>query len=281
MSFCTKCGSPIQEGETHICQPPASSPPPPTSAPLYDSQQPQTGQQQPYAPGDAGTKDYGTLVKGELSKFEKGTLLGLLKNPMSALHMHGESDLRYGLMGLAASLIGFMLWAWSFKRNLVHTMFELMGGGSPSEWRDAYSEAGEQFNIISPLFVVGLVSLAALIGGAILLGSWLGTHKVSGKESLTKLGSVQLAAGAGFIACALMMFVSMRLGLLLLAVVMLSALALTMFASAQLFRVSAERILPFVALFTLLMLAAIAITFNLQVQAGIENMLGSTLGDFL
>ncbi|WP_172195872.1 hypothetical protein [Saccharibacillus qingshengii] len=287
MLFCTNCGNPIKEGETHVCPAapasstglPSSSSPSPAPNPIPSSE-PIPAHTPPSSAGSTA-KDYGTLVKGELSKFEKGTLLGLLKNPMSALQLRGETDLRYGLMGLAASLIGYMLWAWSFKRNLLHTLFEMSGGGSSSEWRDGYSEISKQFAILSPLFVIGLVSLIALIVGALGLGSWLGTNKISGKEALAKLGSVQLAIGAGFLACALMMFVSLRLGLLLLIVALLSAWALTLLASVQLFRVSSERMLPMVALFALVMVAAIAITFNLQVQAGIENLLGSTLGDFL
>ncbi|NGZ75277.1 hypothetical protein [Saccharibacillus alkalitolerans] len=277
MSFCTNCGSPITEGQTHVCQ--ASVPSVPASQQASSQASPQDSQQAPqqasqpsgFAGGEPNARNYGELVKGELSKFEKGTLLELLKNPLSALQLRGESDLRYGLIGLAASLIGYMLWAWSLKRNVIHTVFELSGGGSRSEWREGYKYASDQFAILSPMFVLGLVSLIALTAGAILLGGGLGTHKVSWKESLAKIGAVQLSVGAGFLVSALMLFVSLRFGFVVLTVVVLSALALTLFAAAQLFRVSQARILPLVGLFMLLVVAVTAITFNLQLQAAFEK----------
>ncbi|GGO06509.1 hypothetical protein [Saccharibacillus kuerlensis] len=282
MAFCTNCGRPLTEGENHVCE--VQTPVQPSLQPSVQNSVPspmfehQSGQPAYSSNTGSNTKDYGTLVKGELAKFEKGTLLGLLKNPFSALHLRGESDLRYGLIGLLASLIGYMMLAWSFKRNALYTVFELSGGGSRSDWRKGYAEFSDQFDVLSPIFVMGLVSLIALTAGAILLGNGMGTYRTSWKEGLAKIGSAQLVVGAGFLICALLMFVSLRLGFIALLIVLLTALALTLFVSAQLFHVAQARLLSFIALFTALMVAVIAITFNLQVQAGIENMAADLLG---
>ena len=257
MKFCTNCGSPIQEGEVHVCsQEAASTVPAPSAQPIRTVPAP---------------------PRPDLSSVDKSRLTELLKNPLSALQLRGETDMAYGLIGLAASILGFMAWAWSFKRNIIHTLYGMMGIGQ--SWESAYSEANEQFAVLKPMFMTGLASLVFLLVGAILFGKWLGQHKTSWKEGVTVLGAVQLVSGAGFLVSALMLFVSLKIGLVLFAVVLLATLALTAYASLQFFRVPQHRVLHFMLLFVLLQVVAVLLAMDFSANQAVGDFKDSFLNE--
>ncbi|OWA34002.1 hypothetical protein B9G55_16835 [Saccharibacillus sp. O16] len=259
MKFCTNCGSPVQEGEIHVC----SQETVPAPVPTVVSSNPSAS----------------SSPRAALDKVDKSQLLGLLKNPLSALQLRGEADLIYGLIGLAASLIGFLAWAWSLKRNLIHSLYSAMG--ITQSWGSAYSEASEQFAVIKPMLITGLASLVFLMVGAILFGRWLGQNKASWKESLTPLGAVQLVSGAGFLVSALMLFVSLKFGLTLFIVVMLATLLLTAYTALQFFRIPQHRVVQFMALFVLLQVVAVLLAMDFSANQAVGDFKDSFMDGLL
>lgn len=265
MKFCTNCGSPIREGEAHVCA---------QTAPQAHTENTSS---ELIRPIQAAPNPTLRAAQAELSKVEKTRLMELLKNPLSALQLRGETDLIYGLMGLAASLIGYMIWAWSFKRNIIHTLYGIMG--ISQSWDSAYAEANEQFAVLKPMFITGLASLAFLIIGAILFGRWLGQSKASWKEGLTALGGVQLVSCAGFLISALMLFVSLKIGMVLFIVVALSTMALTAYSAIQFFRISPNRVMQFIALFVLLQVVAVLLAMDFSATQALGEFKDSFLNE--
>ncbi|WP_046225776.1 hypothetical protein [Paenibacillus dauci] len=242
MAFCTKCGTQLQENEIHTCMASQSSPEPVSaSAPLV------------------------MTAREQLARVDRHKILNLLKNPMSALHLKGDSDWLYGLLGIIASLIGFVLWSWSFKHQLIKAMISQFGGlmrDDSKAYSNAYSNASEYMPIVNHMFVLGLVSLIVMLAAVFLLGSKLGTQRTDWKNSLVQLGGLQLVAGAVLIVAALVMFVSVKASFVLLLTTTIAALALTLYAGIELFRINRERAVWFIAVAVLIQVIAELIVFN-------------------
>lgn len=244
MSFCTKCGQQLQPNEIHTCVSPESSAVNATPSPSTSTQSPIL-----------------TTARDHLANVDKHKILNLIKNPMSALQLRAESDLLYGILGLVVSLLGFVLWAWSFKHQLIKLM--LLGFGSLiSDEKESYREASEYLPIVNHMLLLGLVSLIVLVGVTLLLGNKMGLHKLHWKDSMVQLGGLQLISGIGFIVAALMMFVLIKLSFVLLFTTLLATLVLTLVAAIEMFRIHRDRIALFIGLIVLIQVCAILVVFN-------------------
>jgi len=156
-------------------------------------------------------------------------LLELLKNPSASLKLEPTKDWIYGAIGAGAGVIGFVLWTWlyqsAFKARL--SLFDVLGG----------------FVLVAPgrLFVIGLFSIALLIGSLTLFGNWQGSRKRDWKEAVAHLGGTQLIFGAGWIASGLIAFLSLQLSMLIGAVLLLINLVMLVGQAEDLHGVSRER----------------------------------------
>lgn len=245
MSFCTKCGQQLQPNEIHTCVSPEQ---PSVNATLSSST--------PSTPSPILT-----TARDHLANVDKHKILNLMKNPMSALQLRSESDLLYGVLGLVVSLLGFVLWAWSFKHQLIKLM--ILGFGSLiNDEKESYREASEYLPIVNHMLLLGLISLIVLVGITLLLGNKMGLHKLHWKDSMVQLGGLQLISGIGFIVAALMMFISIKLSFVLLFTTLLATLALTLVAGIEMFRIHRDRIALFIGLVVLIQVCAILVVFN-------------------
>lgn len=215
----------------------------------------------------------------ELAKIERETLFGLIHNPFSALKLRGELDLMYGLFGIFLSLGGYMLCMWSLKRNLI---FSLLSPFQTTRYglEEYYSEINERMSILSPLFVLGLVMMLALLLTSMILGNVFGKRKVTWKESITRVGAMQLIAGVGFLVVSLAMFVSVKVGILLLFVVILAILSLTMYGTLLISHIQPARIMPFIILFILAQLIVLIVISNTYTQEMFSDNINKLLLDF-
>lgn len=242
MSFCTKCGTQLQPNEIHTC--------------VSSEQSVVTS-----ASSTATPSPILTTARDHLANVDKHKILNLLKNPMSALQLKAETDFMYGILGLVVSLLGFVLWAWSFKHQLIKLM--ILGFGSLiSDEKESYREASEYLPIVNHMLLLGFVSLIVLVGITFLLGNKMGLHKLHWKDSIVQLGGLQLISGVGFIVAALMMFVLIKLSFLLLFTTLLATLALTFVAGIEMFRIRRDRIALFIGLIVLIQVCAILVVFN-------------------
>ncbi len=259
MSFCTQCGMKLQQDEVHNCSNPKRAVEVPAVATASATAIPASTHAATTAPS--------------LQKVDHRQLVNLLRNPMSALQLRGENDLLYGLIGIAVSIIGFMLWAWSFKHQLIQAMVgqlsTLLGGSKYYDER--YSAASDSLSIVTHSLLLSVVSLIVLLATVFLIGNKLGTQRFQWKDALVKLGGLQLVSGAIFIVAALLMFVSMSISVALLATVATASLCLTIYAAIEMFRLSREREVWFIGLVVLIQTVAVLLVFR---SFGSEMMSG-------
>ncbi|WP_037284563.1 hypothetical protein [Saccharibacillus sacchari] len=267
----------------------AASPTPAMPAPLPMVAQPVTegpsGQAgQPGQPGQPGAaaataSRFAEAAKGEWNKLDTGKLLGLLKNPLSALRLRGDSDLMLGIFGIVSPILGFLIWAWALKRSIVNSV---AGGLSDIGFfgDDLGALSGtlsSRMTIVGPLFAASIVSVIVLLAAAYVLGNWRGQEKQSSRDGMVRLGGVQLFAGAVFLISALLVFISPSLSMLLLTGTMLLAFVYTQYAAIRMFRIPEERVSLFLALTVAIQLIAMAIilgSFSSQLADGLERVIG-------
>lgn len=242
------------------------------------------GAGQPGQPGQPGAASaaasrFAEAAKGEWNKLDTDKLLGLLKNPLSALRLRGDSDLMLGIFGIVSPMLGFLIWAWALKRHIVNSV---AGGLSETglfgdDFGALSGTLSSRMTIVGPLFVASIVSVIVLIAAAYLLGNWRGQEKQSSRDGIVRLGGVQLFAGAVFLLSALLVFISPSLSMLLLTGTMLLAFVYTQYAAIQMFRIPEERVSLFLALTVVVQLIAIAIilgSFSSQLASAFQRVLG-------
>ncbi|WP_458120187.1 hypothetical protein [Paenibacillus sp. Z6-24] len=240
MAFCTKCGTQLHENEIHTCmaeQPPTGAAAPATAAPMI------------------------TTAREQLARVDRHKILNLLKRPMSALQLRGDSDLLYGLLGIIASLVGFVLWSWSFKHQLIKALV-VQFGGRLNDYEESYSSASEYLPIVNHMLVLGLVSLIVMLAAVFLLGSKLGSQRHGWKDSLVKLGGLQWITGAALILSALVIFVSVKFSFVLLLTTVIATLVLTLYAGIEMFRIHRDRAVWFIGAVVLIQVVAVLLVFN-------------------
>jgi hypothetical protein len=210
MKYCTQCGKSLQDGEEHVCGGDTVSPALPETA-----------------AASAGTASGLNL--------DVNVLKGLLLNPQTGMRLHPGKDFIYGILGIAASVIGFFLWGLALQKKVEDSLNSVFGGFN------LFGGFNRSLNLGKYFFGIGLVSVLCLIGALWLIGQWKGSVKRNWREVVTCLGSMQLLWGAGFIIAAVLVFISYQLSFLLMSILLLSALILTVLAAQDLFRMKAEQ----------------------------------------
>ncbi|WP_172253991.1 hypothetical protein [Saccharibacillus deserti] len=270
MGFCVHCGVELKDYEPHRCTPQAAEVV--TASPVPSVQQPFQTEPRPY-------------TREPLPKLEKGKLVSLLKNPMRALELNGESDLSYGLTGIGLFLAGILFWTFSLKRNVIDWLLYRYSLNRSDLFNTTFLGEGlstirqtldENLPILKPMLLISIGSLLALVIFMIALGSWMGTRKANWKNSVAQIGAAQLSSGIMLIAAGLVLFVSLKIGLILFGVLLLVALYITIHVSLQLFQVPAAKVLLFVTAAVLLQITALIFISGYYIDGVLEDLrLGS------
>lgn len=233
----------LVEGQSHACQEVAAA----------GSNQPWNneaggGYNQP--PGGQAQPVFKQPSLGAGNQVDVNVIVGLLKNPQKALELRPEKDLIYGVLGLVASLLGFMIWGWMIGRKIDSMLGGFLGfGGGINDFEDLLDDTPSVSGlIIGKIIMLGIVSIVALFGSLWAVGSWQGNRKSSFKDYLVRLGAMQYVFGAGFIISGVCSFINLRVALIVLVINLLTALITTVMGSLELADVRSDRKVTAVAL---------------------------------
>lgn len=162
-------------------------------------------------------------------------LLALLRNPSAAQKLQPQTEWIYGAIGAAAGVIGFVLWNWLFLEAVKAKLGLFQAFGSLF--------ITGVLGIASPgkFLLLGLFSIALLIGSLTLVGNWQGARKRDWQEAVAYLGGTQLAFGAGWLVSGLLAFVSLQLSTLVGAFLLLVNLVLLVGQAEDAHEVGRER----------------------------------------
>jgi hypothetical protein len=162
-----------------------------------------------------------------MKQVDGNLILKLLKNPLESLQLT-EKHLVYGILGLASSLVGFLIWGLLMGKKIASLLFgwvSILGG-------PGRIPASVTFELFGKLLLLGLLSTAALVASVWLIGWWKSGAMPSLKLFVTRVGSAHYIGAAGFLLAGILSF-SMNLSFLLLLITLLSLLALTLFAGQE------------------------------------------------
>jgi len=163
-------------------------------------------------------------------------IVQLLQNPLSSLKLDGYTDILYGVLGILASLVGYLLLVAAVGKKISSlTYFGLFGlGGS----------------LFGRMLLLALISNAALLGSIWLIGMWKGKKKLGFMPLITHFGALQYGAGALFLVAALVSWMSFGLMLMLLVAGLLIVFVLSIVAALEVYGVAKESFSHYIMLTT-------------------------------
>jgi|GEM_PF-590520 hypothetical protein len=243
MSFCVHCGMRLAEGEAHACQQAAAG----------LSTGDHNGEKGASRPPQSG--NYQSALAA-VNQIDRNLVVDLVRNPLKALQLQPAKDLVYGLLGFAASLVGFILWAWMFGKKLDSMLNGIFGVSS--DFGDWFETPSVSSAIIGRLIATGILSIISLLAAVWAINAWQGERKVTIKELTTHLGAAQYVFGAGFIVAGICGFISLRIAALVMAINLMTALVTNLVLVMDLSQTRQERKVMFIAL----SLAAYLIVFG-------------------
>lgn len=239
-AFCTKCGTSLEVGREHIC--------------LSQHEQAASIVQSMDATNSAGFTLDTTL------------LVNLLKNPFSSLYLEEAKGFTYGIISILASLLGFYVWAWSFKKQVISMIADKISGGfggfGSKEIKNGINQVSDKLPIDSHFLLLGIISIAALIILIFLVGNWLSGHKRSFKDIVTKIGSMQFTFSVVYIILAIVNVISLKLGFALLAAAVILNLFTALIAAMHLYGIKHESSLIFSSIIITAQLVIVLLTVN-------------------
>lgn len=135
------------------------------------------------------------------------------------------------------------MWGLSLKRQLIHSVSSTINSfvKEIGFFDNAVKSAGNKVPLATNMLFLGIISLAALLGSLWLFGNWRGSRRLNWQQIVTHLGSMQMASGAAFVLAAIIAFLSLKLSLLIVTVVLLTTLVITCMAVSDLYRINADR----------------------------------------
>lgn len=179
----------------------------------------------------------------------------LLRDPLSALRLT-EKDWLYGVLGLVASFMGYLIWVLLFGSKLTELIYGFMPFGG------LFAPSRMSFEIFSRMFGIGILSNAALLASLWLTGWWRSGVQPSWKAFLAQIGGIQYAIGAGMLVAGIFSF-SFSLSVLVLSVSLLSSLVLSVHGGAEASGVSKERMSSYLVLSVSLYLVLFGVLMKL------------------
>ncbi|MBO7747409.1 hypothetical protein I8J29_24795 [Paenibacillus sp. MWE-103] len=217
MNHCMFCGQPFYDGDAHVCAE--------TSG--FDKPARQDGGGWKAAVGAAKRTDYRRMLE-------------LLRNPQLAEELEPGRDWIYGAAGLAAAMLGFLLWGWMAGTRIEAMLDGLFGGFAGLA--DMTGASGAIRSLLTgKLFRLALISLVSLFLALWLAGSWLGARRPPLRALLTVIGGSQYLFAVAFVAAGLLAFADLRISFFILAVALLTALATNVAAGMELAGVPRSR----------------------------------------
>ncbi|WP_127534418.1 hypothetical protein [Paenibacillus kobensis] len=222
MNYCTQCGQKRVEGEGHVCQEIAAA---------------HSGES---LVGKSGSN----AVSNTIKQVDHHVIYALLKSPQRAASLQPDRDLIYGILGLAASIVGFMIWVWMVGKKLSSLFDDIFGFNSFLEIGSASSKITSI--LTGKLFGLAMISIVVIVAALWLIGNWTGRRKLTVKELVTYFGGSQYSFGAGFIIAGLGTIISLRVSIILVVINLLAALVMNLMFVSELAEVSRERRLTFV-----------------------------------
>lgn len=240
MAFCTRCGQRLIEGEVHACQETAAG------AAGYEAESNLNPNPNSYANPNYANWNPGAPAQSH--KVDAGRVFSLFKNPERAKELQPDKDFLYGVLGIVASLLGFLIWAWLFNKKISDLLNDMFGFGDDSIFGLYSASSHVSSKLIGKLFLLGIISMAALLASLWLAGNWRGSRKLSAKELITYIGGMQYTFAAGFVITGLFTFVSLRFSYVLLFINLLMALVTTVLSASEISEVPKERRFSYIIL---------------------------------
>lgn len=212
MAYCPQCGQELKEDGQHEC---------------------------PAAMEANGTQVAATPGIGGGMAMDIRVIKQLLINPESSLRLNPKKDILYGVIGIAASIIGFFLWGLALQgriRNALGFSVFLLG------------DLRQQITFAPRFLLIGLVLMIAMLGSVWGIGLWRGRKKAMVQEVLVHLGAPQLIFGLAFVVSAVLIYISFNLSLLVLFISLLTSFVLTVALGQDVFEVPREKRWEYLAL---------------------------------
>ncbi|MFF2885774.1 hypothetical protein [Paenibacillus sp. NPDC057967] len=161
-----------------------------------------------------------TEVTDSLKKVERNKLLTLLKNPLESLQLTAKEWI-YGALGLAVSFVGYLIWVLILGNKITGLLYSAIPFGG------LFAPNSLSFAIFSRMFLLGLLSLVALLAALWLAGWWRSGVQPAWKLFVIRIGGIQYITGAGFLLSGILSF-HFTLSMMVLSITLLSALALSL-----------------------------------------------------
>lgn len=159
-------------------------------------------------------------------------IIKLLKNPFEALKLDGKKDLLYGLIGMGASLVGYILLVLAVSSYLKGIFFNPLA---------ALTGAGSGTGVfIGKMILLGILSLLSLLFSLWLVSLWKGQESQSIQALITKLGAMQYLSGVGFIVAGILAFMTIKLALAIFLITLISTMIFSVQAAFQMYKVKEE-----------------------------------------
>ncbi|MGG1555784.1 hypothetical protein [Paenibacillus ferrarius] len=239
-AYCTKCGERLEEENQHVC--------------LAQSEQ------------AASLADVRSTTASSGFSLDTNLLMQVLKNPYAGIRLDEHQGFIYGLIGIAAAILSFYIWAWSLKKQIVSSIADTIGGGlgmfGGTAVKSGIKSVGKQLPLDSHMLLLGIVSICALIVLIFLVGNWISGTKRSIKDIGTKLGAMQLPFAAIYLILAIVNTISLKASLVLLIITLLIQLNTILLASMQIYEIRQEKSLTFNGIVIGIHLIVIAIVFS-------------------
>ncbi|MBP1995995.1 hypothetical protein [Paenibacillus eucommiae] len=206
----------------------------------------------PVAAGAAGASGAQRSVLDDLTasvkQVDRNVILRLLKNPLEGMKLSSSTDFGYGVVGIAAAVVGFLVWVLFMGSAMNSMLFGMFGfGGGFGGFADLMeTKRSVSAAIFGRMFLISLISAASFLAALWFIGLWRGGRRLSIKQFITQIGAMQFVVGAGFVAAGLIALMSIKLSFLVVTVTLLSTLVLSVIAASDMFQIAKERLASFV-----------------------------------
>lgn len=182
---------------------------------------------------DCSYDESALLTKGSNPlKVDYQVLLGILRHPMNCVQFNASNGgLIYGVIGMAMSLLGFFLFALSLDRAISNA-FGGFGIGVAIM---------EQASLGGRSLFMGLLSILGFMASYWLVSQFVTKKKLDIKDFIAKVGSFQLVFGILFMVGAILTFISMQFGFIIIVISLLLALVCTNTLVLQLYEINASQ----------------------------------------
>lgn len=180
-------------------------------------------------------------MNDSVKQVDKNVIIRLLTNPLESMNLHSTKDLIYGVLGIAAAIIGFLIWAMFIGNKVESVIMRAFGFGGISSFADLFeTHRSISAAVYGKMFLIAILSSASLLAAIWSIGSWKGGQRLSIKSLITHIGAMQYIAGAGFIISGILALMSFKLSIFVLTVTLLSTLILSITGAMDLYQVAKE-----------------------------------------